>query len=150
MNSRHPGPRRVWKVGSVARWLPPLPRDPPSPAGSGPVYQTVVSCTRNDTFPSPKALKSLPGQGLARGSPMGAKGTPKGTQREPSGKFRAPSGTISDYSGQFLTVFDYFGFVFPQNVKIPGKRKCPKKCQTKLKSGTAGYIIMIYHDDISS
>ena len=31
----------------------------------------------------PKALKSLPGQGLARGSPMGAKGTPKGTQREP-------------------------------------------------------------------
>ena len=23
-----PGPRRVWKVGSVARWLPPLPVDP--------------------------------------------------------------------------------------------------------------------------
>ena len=83
LNSRHPGPRRVWKVGSVARWLPPLPRDPLSPAGSGPVYQTVVSCTRNDTFPSPKALEALPGQGLARGSPMGAKGTPKGTQRQP-------------------------------------------------------------------
>ena len=28
MNSRHPDPRRVWKVGSGARLLPPLPRDP--------------------------------------------------------------------------------------------------------------------------
>ena len=116
LNSRHPGPRRVWKVGSVARWLPPLPA---SPAGSGSVYQTMVSCTRNDTFPSPKALKSLPGQGLARGSPMGAKGTPKGTQREPSGKFRAPSGTI----------LDDFGFVFPQHVKIPGKENVRKNAK---------------------
>ena len=28
MNSRHPGPRCVWKVGSGARLLPPLCRDP--------------------------------------------------------------------------------------------------------------------------
>ena len=28
LNSRHPDPRRVWKVGSGARLLPPLCRDP--------------------------------------------------------------------------------------------------------------------------
>ena len=32
MNSRHPDPRRVWKVGSGARLLPPLPADPADPA----------------------------------------------------------------------------------------------------------------------
>ena len=31
MNSRHPSPRRVWKVGSGARLLTPLPRDPGDP-----------------------------------------------------------------------------------------------------------------------
>ena len=31
VNSRHPGPRRVWKVGSGARLLPPLPLDPVDP-----------------------------------------------------------------------------------------------------------------------
>ena len=31
MNSRHPDPRRVWKVGSVAHWLPPLPVHPLDP-----------------------------------------------------------------------------------------------------------------------
>ena len=93
VNSRHPSPRRVWKVGSVARWLPPLPRARDHPAGSASVYQTMVSFTRNDTFPSPKALEALPGQGLARGSPLGAKGTPKGTQRDPNGTQGRPKGT---------------------------------------------------------
>ena len=32
VNSRHPGPRRVWKVGSGARLLPPLPLDWLDPA----------------------------------------------------------------------------------------------------------------------
>ena len=31
LNSRHPDPRRVWKVGSGARLLPPLRRDPRDP-----------------------------------------------------------------------------------------------------------------------
>ena len=31
MNSRHPGLRRMWKVGSVAHWLPPLPPLPVDP-----------------------------------------------------------------------------------------------------------------------
>ena len=60
---------------------------------------------------------------------MGAKGTPKGTQREPSGKFRAPSGTISDYFGLFLIIWDYFGVVFPQHVKIPGKESVRKNAK---------------------
>ena len=75
---------------------------------------------------------------------MGAKGTPKGTQREPSGKFRAPSGTISDYFGLFLTILDYFGLVFPQHVKIAGKKvsgKTPNKAQI--------WHCQIYHHDIS-
>ena len=76
---------------------------------------------------------------------MGAKGTPKGTQREPSGKFRAPSGTISDDFGLFLTILDYFGFVFPKNVKIPGKRNVRKKRHDYI----IIYIMMIYHHDIS-
>ena len=83
LNSRHPGPRRVWKVGSVAHWLPPQTARPGRNGSNGSVSQTVVWCTQNTTFPSPKALESLPGQGLARGSPMGAKGAPKGPQREP-------------------------------------------------------------------
>ena len=60
---------------------------------------------------------------------MGAKGTPKGTQREPSGKFRAPSGTIFTYFGLFLTILDYFGLVFPQNVKIPGQKSVRKNAK---------------------
>ena len=30
-NSRHPGPRRVWKGGSEEQLLPPLPEDPEDP-----------------------------------------------------------------------------------------------------------------------
>ncbi len=42
MNSRHPDPRRVWKVGSVAHWLPPLPLNPLDPVD--PV--DPVNCTK--------------------------------------------------------------------------------------------------------
>ena len=31
VNSRHPGPRRVWKVGSEQQLLPPLPGNPRDP-----------------------------------------------------------------------------------------------------------------------
>ena len=31
LNSRHPGPRRVWKVGSEQQLLPPHNRDPLDP-----------------------------------------------------------------------------------------------------------------------
>ena len=61
-NFRHPGPRRVWKVGSET------------------VSQTMVSCTRNHTFrslavPRPSRDRPLPPQG--RRSPAWRDGHPR-------------------------------------------------------------------------
>ena len=54
MNSRHPGPRRVWKVGSGARLLPPLPRDLTGSGGSG------GSAGSDGRIPRPQFLMTLP------------------------------------------------------------------------------------------
>ena len=52
VNYRHPGPRRVWKVGSELQSTTSDPRDPVDPLDPPAVSQSVVSCTRNHTFHS--------------------------------------------------------------------------------------------------
>ena len=127
LNSRHPGPRRVWKVGSVARWLPPLPL-----ARVDPVQCAKRWFRLRDTILFPPRRHSK--LSLAKAWPEAAQWAPKGPQRAPKGSPVANSGLPV---GLFQTISDYFGLAFPQHVKIPGKNKCPKKRQTKLKSGTA-------------
>ena len=99
VNSRHPSPRRVWKVGSVARWLPPLPVDP-----------ARRFCVPNDGFVYAKRYFSLPegtqispwprpGPRQPNGRQRDPKGHPKGAQGHPRGAKEAesrPKGTPKD------------------------------------------------------
>ena len=50
MNSRHPSPRRVWKVGSGACLPTPLPRNPADPGDPGESSETFISDNPSITF----------------------------------------------------------------------------------------------------
>ena len=85
MNSRHPGPRRVWKVGSVARWLQPLQVDPVDPAQCTKRWFRV----RETIFFPPRRHSNL---SLAKAWPEAAQWAPKGPQRAPKGAQGHPRG----------------------------------------------------------
>ena len=88
MNSRHPGPRRVWKVGSVARWLTPLPRDPAHCTKRWfRVRETILFPPRRHSNLS--LAKAWPE--AAQWAPKGPQGHPKGAQGHPRGAKEAES-----------------------------------------------------------
>ena len=71
MNSRHPDPRRVWKVGSGARLLPPLRWDPRDPRDSRENSETFIFEHPSITF-GQKVGKAPPGSASGRsGGPAG-------------------------------------------------------------------------------
>ena len=104
LNSRHPGPRRVWKVGSVARWLPPLPVDPVDLVDP----LDPVLCPKR-WFRARETILFLPRRhsnlSLAKAWPEAAQWAPKGPQRAPEGSPVANSGLPV---GLFRTISDYF------------------------------------------
>ena len=122
-NSRHPGPRRVWKVGSGAHLLPPLPGNPGNPGNPGdPVENNgrLDFAVKNNEFSTFRRKMGSKFQEFPRGGPqetkaaqsdpMGALSRPKAPQREPkgapgpsmisSGKFWRSSGRPWQSSGR--------------------------------------------------
>ena len=99
-----------------------------------PILPWCVSSTRNDTFPSLKALEALPGQGLARGSPMGAKGTPrapKGSPRSPQRSQRSRKSAQRDPKGRPKGAQSHPGEQKGPQSRPKGSQGSPKSAQRK-------------------
>ena len=120
VNSRHPGPRRVWKVGAGARWRPPLPLDPVDPLDP---LDPLESSVRLIFVRRRGKIEHLSRDDPPPGSPGGS-GQPRVSPVRPWASF----GRVWDSSGR---VWDSSGWVWGGSRRQKSIKNRPKSTKIR-------------------